>query len=104
MVYWRGGGGTYVLRDKVPRARMQTPRQKAADEKVVHCVCAEEADDSEVEGALHGDVEEVQLRDGDAHDQHGPEGVEEDLEGREEGFAEDGVEEEGFKAGGEVCV
>lgn len=37
-------------------------------------------------------------------DHHGPESVEEDLEGAEEGFAEDGVEEEGFKGGGEIGV
>lgn len=37
-------------------------------------------------------------------DHHGPQGVEEDLEGAEEGFAGDGVEEEGFEGGGEVGV
>lgn len=36
--------------------------------------------------------------------EHWTQGVEEDLEGAEEGFSEDGVEEEGFEAGGEVCV
>lgn len=37
-------------------------------------------------------------------DEHGPDGVEEDLEGAEEGLAEEGVEEEGFDGGGEVGV
>lgn len=37
-------------------------------------------------------------------DEHGADGVEEDLEGAEEGFAEEGVEEEGFEGGGEVGV
>lgn len=33
---------------------------------------------------------------GRAVDEHGPEGVEEDLEGAEKRLAEEGVEEEGF--------
>lgn len=37
-------------------------------------------------------------------DHYGTESVEEDLEGAEEGLAEDGVEEEGFEGGGEICV
>jgi hypothetical protein len=41
---------------------------------------------------------------GHAVDGHGPEGVEEDLEGAEEGLAEDRVEEDGFEGGGEVGV
>lgn len=35
---------------------------------------------------------------------HGPECVEEDLEGTEEGLSEDRVEEEGLKSGGEIGV
>jgi hypothetical protein len=41
---------------------------------------------------------------GHAVDGHGPEGVEEDLEGAEEGLAEDRVEEDGLEGGGEVRV
>ena len=41
---------------------------------------------------------------GERVDEHGAEGVEEDLEGAEEGFAEDRVEEEGFEGGGEVGI
>jgi hypothetical protein len=41
---------------------------------------------------------------GRAVDEHGAQGVEEDLEGAEEGLAEEGVEEEGFDGGGEVGV
>lgn len=36
----------------------------------------------------------------DVVDHHGTNGVEEDLEGAEEGFAEKGVEEEGFQGCG----
>ena len=41
---------------------------------------------------------------GDFIDEDGTHGVEEDLEGAEEGFSEDGVEEYGFEGGGEVGV
>ena len=36
--------------------------------------------------------------------EHGTQGVEEDLEGAEEGLAEEGVQEEGFEGGGKVGV
>lgn len=41
---------------------------------------------------------------GDFVDEDGTDGVEEDLEGAEECFPEDGVEEYGFEGRGEVCV
>ena len=50
------------------------------------------------------DVEEVDGGEGGAVDEHGAQGVEEDLEGAEEGLAEEGVQEEGFDCGGEVGV
>jgi len=37
-------------------------------------------------------------------DEDGANGVEQNLEGAEEGFSEDGVEEDGFEGGGEVGV
>lgn len=43
-------------------------------------------------------------REGRAVDEHGAEGVEQDLECGEEGLAEEGVEEEGLEGGGEVGV
>jgi len=46
----------------------------------------------------------VQARERQLVHHHGPQGVEEDLEGGEEGLAEDGVEEDGFEGGGEVGV
>lgn len=41
---------------------------------------------------------------GDAVDEDGANGVEEDLEGAEEGLSEEGVEEYCFEGGGEVGV
>lgn len=57
-----------------------------------------------VEGELHGQVEQVHPGEGDLEDAHGPDGVEEDLEGAEEGFAQDRVEDDGFDGRGEVRV
>jgi hypothetical protein len=37
-------------------------------------------------------------------DEHGTQGIEEDLERAEECFAEDGVEEDGLERGGQVRV
>jgi hypothetical protein len=39
-----------------------------------------------------------------AVDEHGADGVEEDLESAEEGFAEERVEDESFESCGEVCI
>ncbi len=61
-------------------------------------------DEEEVEKDLSYNVEEVDVGQWELVDHHGAEGVEEDLEGAEEGLAEDGVEEEGFEGGGEVSV
>jgi len=46
----------------------------------------------------------VHPREGYAVDRHGPYGVEEDLEGAEEGFAKDRVEENGFEGSRQVRV
>jgi hypothetical protein len=53
---------------------------------------------------LGGDVDEVDAGERHFVDKEGADGVEEDLEGAEEGFAKDGVEEYSFKGSGEVGV
>ncbi len=53
---------------------------------------------------MDDDVYEVDGGEGDLVDEHGAHGVEEDLEGTEEGLAEEGVEENSFEAGGEVGI
>lgn len=63
-----------------------------------------ELDEDDVEDDLDGDVREVDAGEGDLVHEDGADGVEEDLEGAEEGFSEDGVEEDGLEGGGEVCV
>ena len=61
-------------------------------------------DEEVVDGELHEDVEGVDAGEGQVVDHHGTQGVEEDLEGCEEGFAGDGVEEPGFEGSGQVGV
>lgn len=46
----------------------------------------------------------MDLGEGWAVDEGGTDGVEDELEGAEEGFAEEGVEEEGFNCCGKVGV
>lgn len=40
----------------------------------------------------------------DAIDGHGPDGIEEDLEGTKEGLAEDRIEKDSLKGGGQISV
>lgn len=93
-----------VLCDEVSSQGMQTARQETGEDEVEECVSAGVFDEADVEGNLHYDVEEVDLCQRDLVDHHWAEGVEEDLEGAEECFAEDGVEEDGFEGGRHVGV
>ena len=93
-----------MLRNEMPGARMQRSGEERAHNQIGQsfdtCISYEE----EIESELSDDVEEVDLGQWELVDHHGTEGVEEDLEGAEEGLAEDGVEEEGFKGSWEVGV
>jgi hypothetical protein len=62
------------------------------------------ADEQVVEEGLCEDVDEVDAGEGYFVDEDGADGVEEDLEGAEEGFSEEGIEEYGFEGGGEIGV
>ena len=93
-----------VLGDEMAGAGVQAPREEGAEDEVAKCAAAHGLDDCVVEGYLRGDVEEVQLRDGELVDEHGAEGVEDYLEGAEEGLPQDGVEEYGFEGGWEIGV
>lgn len=46
----------------------------------------------------------MNAREGWGVDEGRTDGIEEQLEGAKEGFAEEGVEDESFEGGGEVCV
>lgn len=97
-----------VLRNEMPGRRVQRAgeegRQEEVQQRAESKVARQQGDKGVVEGQLDDDVEGVDPGQGDLVDHHGAEGVEEDLEGAEEGLAEDGVEEDGFEGGGEVCV
>lgn len=93
-----------VFGDKVAGARVQAPRQERAQYHISHCLSTDEVGQGVVEGELDDDVEEVDFRERELVHEHGTEGVEEDLEGGEEGFAGDGIEEEGLESGREIGV
>lgn len=89
-----------MLGDEVARARVQAARQETAQDQVVEGVGRGGFYEDEVEEDLGGDVEEVDRGERDGVHEDGSHGVEEDLEGAEEGFAQDRVEEDGFERGG----
>lgn len=60
--------------------------------------------EDEIEEQLDEDVDEVDRGERHFVNEDWADGVEEDLEGAEEGFAEERVEEYGFDGGGEVGV
>lgn len=67
-------------------------------------MCRASLDEDDVEGDLHGDVEGVNSCERDLVYHHWAQCVEENLEGAEEGFPQDGVEEDSFECGGEVGI
>lgn len=83
---------------------MKGPSKERGENKVGQGMAGGEFDESNVEEHLDCDVEEVDPREGEFVNHHGAEGVEEDLEGAEEGFAKDRVEEESLEGGGEVGI
>lgn len=93
-----------VLGDEVAGARVQTSGQEAAHDEVGQGSAAGVLDEDVVEGELDCDVEELDLGEGQLVDHHWAQGVEEDLEGAEEGFAGDRVEEERFEGRWEVSI
>lgn len=98
-----------VLCDEVPRCGMKGAGEETAEKEIKKGVkrekrVREEKDEGVVDTELDEQVEPVYPSEGDAVDGHGPQGIKEDLEGAEEGFAEDGVEKEGLEGGGKVRV
>lgn len=93
-----------VLGDEVAGERVQAAGQERREHEVQQRLRAQRAQHHGVEGELGGDVEGRDPGEGHAVHGHGPQGVEEDLEGAEEGLAEDGVEEDGLEGGGQVGV
>jgi hypothetical protein len=93
-----------VLRDEVPRARVQAAREEAAHDQVRDRAPPERAHEERVERELEGQVERVPERGALRADEARAERVEEDLEGREEGLARDVVEQRELERGGQVRV
>ena len=84
-VRWRGED--VVFGDEVGGAGVERSGEEARCEEVVYRVQAAGLVDGEVEEELGEDVQAVNGGEGEAVDEDGTDGVEEDLEGAEEGFS-----------------
>lgn len=84
----------------VPRSGQERAEQKVQD----RFVAVQIRDHGEVKRKLHDEVEEMNPGEGDLEDTHWPDGVEEDLEGAEEGLPQNGVENHGLESGGKVGI
>lgn len=102
-----GGNGLVdvVLRDEVAGRRVPGSGQERAEQEVQdRLVTVQGRDHDVVKCKLHDEVEEVDPSEGDLEDTHGPDGIEEDLEGAEECLAQDGVQDHSFEGGGKVGI
>ena len=93
-----------VLGDEVASDGVQRAGEEGAQDEITERFAANVLHEEVVYRELHEDVESVDARERQVVNHHGTEGVEEDLEGCEESFAGDGVEEPGFEGSGKVGV
>lgn len=61
-------------------------------------------DEDRVESELYGEVHEMHPGEGHLEHAHGPDGIEEDLEGAEEGFAKNRVKDDCFEGSGQIGI
>jgi hypothetical protein len=93
-----------VFRDEVARARVERTCEEGGKYQVNESVAGGQFDKGDVKSYLCYDVEKVDPCERELIDHHWAKGVEEDLEGAEEGFAEDGVKKNRFEGGWKVCI
>lgn len=93
-----------VFGDEVACDRVQRAGEEGAQDEIAEGFASDVLYEQVVDCELHEDVEGVNAGQRKVVDHHRTEGVEEDLEGGEEGFAGHGVEEPGFEGGWEVGV
>ena len=93
-----------VLCDEVARQGVEASSEEGRKEEVENGVPGGEVEESKVECKLDGNVEVVNVGQGNTVDSHRSEGVEEDLESAEESFAENRIEDEGFESGWEIGI
>lgn len=94
-----------VLGNEVACGRVQAAREEGREQQVEERLPGVGGfDEDRVEGELYGEVDEVHPGEGHLEDAHGPDGVEENLEGAEEGFAKNRIKHNRFEGGGEIGV
>lgn len=97
-------GEDVMLGDEVACDWVQRAGEEGAQDEVAEGFATYVLYEEVIDNELYGDVEGVDASEGQVVDHHWAEGVEEDLEGREEGLAGDGIKEPCFEGGGEVGV
>ena len=93
-----------VLGDEVAGARVQRSGEEAAHNQVRQRLSSCKLYEGVVKGKLDDDVEEMDLGQRQVVDEHGSQGIEEDLACAEEGLAGDRVEEPCLEGGGQIGV
>lgn len=97
-------GEHVVLGDEVAGNWVQRACEERAQDEVSNGLASDVLNDQVVEDELYGDVEGVNAGQRQVVDEHGSQGIEEDLEGSEERFAGDGIEEPSLKGCWQVGV
>ena len=100
----RGLGEDVMFCDEVAGARVEGACQEGGEYEVGQCFPAECLDDGVVKGELGHYIECVDPSDRELVHHHWPDGVEQDLEGAEEGFAGYRVQEPGFECRGKIGI
>lgn len=94
-----------VLGNEVACSRVQATGEEGRKEEVEKRLPGiGDFNEDSVEDELNGEVDEMHPGEGHLENTHGPDGVEEDLEGAKEGFAKDRIKDNCFEGGGEIGV
>ena len=95
-----------VFCDEVAGAGVEGAGEKGAEKQVENGLegAATEFGQSVIKRELEDEVQKMDVSEGRAVDEHGADGVEEDLEGAEESLAKERIKEEGFNGGGKISI
>lgn len=93
----RGAIEDIVLGDEVTSNRVERSGKETAQDEVSHSLASPRLDQHVIKQKLNNNVQGVNPGEGNLVDHHGPQCVEQDLEGTEESLAGNRVEEEGLE-------
>ena len=102
---WQGGfGKDIMLRNKVGSTWMQRSGQERTQEEIHQCFWPKVGDYEIVEHNLGGNIAIMDRPKGDFINHHGPDGIENQLEGAKKGLAKDRVEKDSLQSCREICI